>query len=284
MSGLFPRLRRLRLGLATVLGLAKRGFFIPCRHAGSLPAPGEGAPYGAVERLFAENAHVFAATLERLEDFADSLLAIAAAAPAPEPRWGQDWFPRMDAAVAYTMVRAARPARIVEVGCGHSTRFMARAIADGGLVTAFTAIDPAPRTALTGLDVEALARPFHLVGPDVFAALAAGDILSIDSSHIAMPGSDVDGLFNRVLPTLPTGMLVHIHDVFLPDDYPAAWAWRGYNEQLAVVPLLTGGAWRPLFASRYAATRQGEKVAAGVLGRLPLPPGAFESSLWLMRR
>ena len=87
-----------------------------------------------------------------------------------------------------------------------------------------------------------------------------------------------------MLPVLPAGALVHIHDIFLPDDYPRAWAWRGYNEQLAAVSLLAGGAWRPLFASRYMATRQGEKVAAGVLSRLPLPAGAFESSLWLMRR
>ena len=71
--------------------------------------------------------------------------------------------------------------------------------------------------------------------------LAPGDVLSIDSSHILMPGTDVDILLNRVLPALPAGVLVHIHDVFLPDDYPPAWSWRGYNEQLGVAALVQGG-------------------------------------------
>ena len=60
-------------------------------------------------------------------------------------RWDQDWFPRLDAAIAYSLVRERKPRRIVEVGSGHSTRFLAEAIADGGLATELTAIDPAPR-------------------------------------------------------------------------------------------------------------------------------------------
>ena len=108
-------------------------------------------------------------------------------------------------------------------------------------------------------------------------------MLFIDSSHVLMPGSDVDFLVNRILPRLPPGTLVHIHDIFLPDDYPASWAWRGYNEQLAIAPLLTGGAWRLLFASRYAATRLAVEVAASAVAALPSVPGAYDSSLWLER-
>ena len=55
-----------------------------------------------------------------------------------------------------------------------------------------------------------------------------------------MPGTDVDFLLNRILPALPAGVLVHVHDVFLPDDYPADWEWRGYNEQLGVAALIQG--------------------------------------------
>jgi hypothetical protein len=95
-----------------------------------------------------------------------------------------------------------------------------------------------------------------------------------------MPGSDVDILFNHVLPALPAGVLVHIHDVFLPDDYPADWEWRGYNEQLGVAALLQGGT-RLLWSSHYAATRMAADVVASVAGRLELKPGAHEASLWL---
>jgi hypothetical protein len=106
-------------------------------------------------------------------------------------------------------------------------------------------------------------------------------MLFVDSSHILMPGTDVDVLFNRILPTLPGGVLVHIHDVFLPDAYPSDWDWRGYNEQLGVGALLQGGGYRILWASRYVATRMAEQVAAGVAGRLEIVAGAQESSLWL---
>jgi predicted O-methyltransferase YrrM len=179
------------------------------------------------------------------------------------------------------LVRRHQPARIVEVGSGHSTRFLAQAIADGGFPCAFTAIDPAPRAAIDSLPIDVQRRTVQRVDTDVFAALVAGDVLFIDSSHIMMPGTDVDVLFNRVLPGLPAGVLVHIHDVFLPDDYPSTWQWRGYNEQLAVAALLQGGRFSPMWSSRYVATRMQDAVAASVLARLPLPPGAVESSLWL---
>jgi hypothetical protein len=121
------------------------------------------------------------------------------------------------------------------------------------------------------------------VGNEVFSTLTAGDVLFIDSSHLLMPGTDVDVLFNRVLPQLPAGVFVHIHDIFLPDDYPAAWSWRGYNEQLAVAALLQGGGFAPLWSSRYVLTRMKEQVSRSVLARLPLQDGAFESSLWLRK-
>ena len=76
---------------------------------------------------------------------------------------------------------------------------------------------------------------------------------------------------------------LYIHDIFLPDDYPEAWSWRGYNEQLGVLPLLLGQGWQVVFASHYTATRMSEEVAT-VLGDLPLSPGAKESSLWIRKR
>jgi hypothetical protein len=78
-------------------------------------------------------------------------------------------------------------------------------------------------------------------------------------------------------------VLVHIHDVFLPDDYPPDWDWRGYNEQLGVATLLQGGNYMVLWSSHYALTRMAEAVAASLAGRLPLKPGAHEASLWLMK-
>jgi hypothetical protein len=235
-----------------------------------------------VERLFSAVAADFEAMLTAVEDYAPALMAIGGEPP-PQPRWTQGWFPRLDAALAYALVRARRPRRIVEVGSGHSTRFIARAAADAGLEVAITAIDPQPRADIARLPVRALRTDVRAAGTAPFAALEPGDLLIIDSSHVAMPGSDVDLLFNTVLPALPAGVLVHVHDIFLPDDYPPDWGWRGYNEQLLAATLLTGGAWRPLFASHYVATRMAARLGGGPLARLPLWPGVPETSLWMVR-
>ncbi len=272
------RLRRLSFGLSTLLGFGARGFFIPHRYASTIARPLPANP--AIERLFADHAATFADLLGRLDRYREALTAIGADAP-PEPRWGQGWFPRLDAAIAYALVRERMPARIIEVGSGHSTRFLARAVRDGGLETVITAIDPEPRRSLAGLPVVHLAHPLQQVQADLFGTLEPGDILFIDSSHIVMPGTDLDVLFGQILAALPAGVLVHVHDIFLPDDYPRDWIWRGYNEQQAVAALLAGGGVRPLFACRYAATRMSEMVAGTVVGQLPIAEGVYETSLWL---
>jgi hypothetical protein len=273
--------RRLRLGLATLFGVRPSGFFIPYRHADAFASPGTRND-GPMGLLLAKRQPTFRSLIRLVDRYGADLMAIGHEPP-PAPRWTQDWFPRLDAAVAYALIRRLRPKRIVEVGAGHSTRFFARAVADQGCPTRIVAIDPDPRANLSGLKVELRRMTLQAAGETAFTGLAAGDIASIDSSHILMPGTDVDILINRVLPRLPAGVLVQIHDIFLPDDYPAQWSWRAYNEQLGVAPLLQGGGWRILWSSRYVATRLADRLDGTVLARLPLPPGAFESSLWLKR-
>ena len=214
--------------------------------------------------------------LAAIEGFATELEAIGKDAPPPAPRWNQDWFPRVDAAAAYAIVRTLRPRRIVEVGSGHSTRFLARAVADGALGTRITAIDPEPRASLEGLKVNWLRQPVQATALKVFEALAERDILFIDSSHRLERGSDVEFLLEKVLPRLAKGVRVHFHDIFLPEPYPAAWAWRRYNEQQAVAPLIGKG-----YAKEFASRQAGKPK--GVLARLPLKRGAIESSLWLRK-
>lgn len=283
MTGFRAWRRRMGFGLPTVLGIDQRAFLIPYRYAGTLPPAGSRDAYAPIEALFRSCEDRFAEFLENIETHGAALRAIGDQ-PAPAPRWRQDWFPRLDGAAAYAMIRRFAPSRIVEVGSGHSTRFFSRAAKDGGLTTEITAIDPVPRAVLDGLDnVRVLRQTVQEAGLKAFEQLASGDVLAIDSSHILMPGSDVDLLLNHVLPSLPNGVLVHIHDIFLPDDYPAVWAWRGYNEQLGVAPLLTGGIWQPLFAGHFVATRMAAALAGTVAGQLPLPDGAHESSLWLKK-
>ncbi len=272
--------RRAWYGLQTLFGAAPRGFFIPYRYAADLPAAGQRGPYPALAALLRELEPGFCSLLEEIDGFAEELGRIGDAPP-PAPRWSQDWFPPLDAAVAYTLVRRRRPRRILEIGSGHSTRFLCRAVADGGLQTAITAIDPAPRAELEGLALTLRRETLPLDDMAPFRELEAGDLLLIDSSHILMPGSDVDFLLCRVLPLLPAGTWVQFHDIFLPEDYPVSWAWRGYNEQLGLVPLLQGGGWRVRFASHYVSTAMQAAVAASAVGRVAPVPGAWNSAFWL---
>jgi hypothetical protein len=269
------RWRRLALGLPTVLGLRPRGWFIPHRYAPLLPPPGAQPPYLGIESLFEEHSAPFADVLDLVDGHAEALLGL-------NGLLDQDWFPALDAAVAYALVRARKPLHVIEVGSGHSTRILARALCGVGEILA---IDPAPRADIAGLPgVRVVSSTLQGVPCDMFDALAAGDILFIDSSHILMPGSDVDLLLNRVLPRLPAGVLVHIHDIFLPFDYPAAWGWRNYNEHQGILPLLATGAYAPLFSSVWTERRLADRLGRSVVSRLPRTARGLATSLWVEKR
>jgi predicted O-methyltransferase YrrM len=278
MSGWGTRLSRAWQAAATAGGWARHGFYIPHRYASGVTPP---AAYPALLPLFQRAEPDFRALLAQAAALKPALLAIGADTP-PQPRWTQDWFPRLDAVMAYTILRTRAPQRVIEVGSGHSTRFMARAIADGGLPTRLTAIDPAPRATLDGLAIDFQRMTVQSAPASSFDTLAAGDVLFIDSSHILMPGSDVDLLINGIMPRLPAGALVHFHDIALPEAYPEQWWWRGYNEQNAVAALLAGG-YRILWASRYVFQAMRSDIDAAGLDALPLMPGAVECSLWLVK-
>jgi len=273
--------RRLRLGLQTLLG-KPAGFFIPYRYADSVSSP---VVYESALALCDAAAEDFRAVLRQLNDYRTELAAIGVDAEPPAPRWGQDWFAPLDAAILYAIIRARKPARIIEIGSGHSTRFAARAIADGKLNTQHIAIDPAPRADIAALPLTLQRCVLAQADPAIFSDLAAGDILFVDSSHILMPGTDVDQLFTGVLPALKAGVIVHVHDIFLPDGYPADWAWRGYNEQSALLPFIASEAFRLLFAGHYAETRLAAEIAHSPIGTLPRGiTAAPATSFWLEKR
>lgn len=261
-----------------MLGLRRRGFFIPYRYAESVAA----LDYPALQPLFEAASSSFRAVLAQIDVLSADLRAIEQ--DNDQARFDQDWFPRLDAAAAYAIMRTHKPRRIVEIGSGHSTRFLARAVRDGALPTEIVCIDPAPRAALARLAVRHLPILLHEADPAIFAAIESGDVLFVDSSHIAMPGTDVDRLFLDVLPRLASGALVHIHDITLPYAYPETWNWRGYNEQMVVGALLQGGGYELVFASHFVARHLLGPAAPAILAEIPIRPDAHETSVWLRKR
>lgn len=150
-----------------------------------------------------------------------------------------DYFPRTDGAMLYAMLRQFRPATVVEVGSGHSSALMLdcnELFFEGRLNLTF--IEPYPQR-LLGLLSDKEQQAIQLqrcrvqeIDPALFESLRANDILFIDSSHVSKYGSDVNHLFFHILPRLQPGVLVHVHDIPYPFEYPDEWfdEGRAWNE------------------------------------------------------
>ena len=158
-----------------------------------------------------------------------------------EPFWLNAWFPPLDAMALTGMLRAHDPARFVEIGSGVSTKFARRAVATYGLRTRLISIDPQPRNEIDRLCDEVIRQPLERCDLAIFQTLEAGDILFLDSSHRAFQGSDVTVFFLEILPRLKPGVIVHIHDIYLPDDYISGHVWRLWNEQYLLATALLFG-------------------------------------------
>jgi hypothetical protein len=199
-----------------------------------------------------------------------------------------DQYPCLDAEVLYSLVRMLMPQAFIEVGSGFSTLVTAeinRLHFDRKMQ--FTLVEPYPRQFLIdgvcGVS-QLLREKVENVNISLFETLHEGDVLFIDSSHVAKTGSDVNYLFFEVLPRLRRGVYVHIHDVFLPDEYPQIWAieqGRNWNEQYLVRAFLQfNNSFEVIWASHLMATRFPQETAAA-FPNFPLLGGG--GSLWLRR-
>lgn len=198
-------------------------------------------------------------------------------------------FSMLDAPALFVLLRAWNPRRIIEVGSGFSTLLMAdvnrRFL---GREVSISCIDPYPppflRHGVDGLyrQVERRVQELPL---EQFAELKAGDLLFIDSSHVAKTDSDVNFLFFDVLPRLAAGVLIHLHDIFLPHDYPPDWVLaenRSWNEQYLLRALLMhSSGFEVLFGCSYAFWRYPGLVIAALAN--PDGAGYGGGSFWMRR-
>jgi len=276
------KLRRIIYGLLTITSIRKLGYFMPYRYASDLDFSPDRYPW--LHKWFCcLSEDIFLETLKSFQPYLDDLRQIQFKNPKPsEPRWDQDWFPGLDAVAAYGLVRSQKPKTIIEIGSGHSTRFLLKAVTDENIATQVVCIDPEPRATLKDLEVKSINQPIQLVDLNSLPQLKKDDILFIDSSHLAVANSDVDWIINRLLPDLPPGVLIHFHDIFLPDPYPSSWEWRGYNEQIIVAGLLGGKRFKPVFSSYFMRKYALSSIKETGFGWIEAPSGAIESSLWLL--
>ena len=177
-------------------------------------------------------------------------------------------FSWLDARGLFALLRHWRPRRIVEVGSGYSSLLMAdvnRRFVSGEM--RIQCVEPYPRPFLRRpeLGIELIVRKVQELDLAIFEQLQVGDLLFIDSSHVCKTGSDVTWLLLKVLPRLKPGVRVHIHDIFLPTEYPKQWVIeenRSWNEQYLLHALLMfSSGFKVLFANNYAFQRFPEQVA-----------------------
>jgi hypothetical protein len=157
--------------------------------------------------------------------------------------WG---YGLLEGQVLHCFIRACRPARICEIAGGVSTAVMARATAmnaaEGGGQPRITTIEPYAWDGIRALEgVEVVAEQMQLVDGAVFASLQAGDLLFIDSTHVLKTGSELHRLYLEIVPALPAGVVVHVHDVTLPYLYQRTFGrdFFDWQETALVLALLT---------------------------------------------
>jgi hypothetical protein len=191
----------------------------------------------------------YAELLERLEKhFSDAAQNIQRAERDPRrPFWNNTYFQGNDARIAWGLTALTRPARIVEIGSGNSTKFFRHAIDHNSTGTRLICIDPTPRAEISGIADEIHDKPIQEVDLQVFSTLQPGDILFFDGSHLVVQGSDTQFVFLEILPKLPKGVLVHVHDINLPYEYRPFYSSRLYGEQYMLGALLVFAAdWKPV--------------------------------------
>jgi hypothetical protein len=215
--------------------------------------------------------------------------------------WGPG-FGAIESQVLHCFLRSKAPTRIVEVGSGQSTVCMLEAsrlnLKEGRSETRITCIDPYPRRSLQGVEnVTILKQTCQSAPRTIFSHLHCGDMLFIDSSHAVKVGSDVIRIYLDIIPSLPAGVFIHIHDINLPYLYSRSTlsaffhtnsqetallaALLTNNERLSVLASLSGLHYdRPEKMRKLLPDYQPQGNIQGLCPSYPVQ-GHFPSSTWL---
>jgi predicted O-methyltransferase YrrM len=199
-------------------------------------------------------------------------------------------YPHGDGVTLRLMIGHHRPRRIVEIGSGYSSACALDA-ADHAALSDFhlTCIEPYPdrlKSLLRPGDdgrVTIIEQPVQAVSPQIVDALEPNDILLIDSTHVMKTGSDVHFEMFHLLPRLKPGVLVHVHDVAFPFEYPEKWVFEenySWNEAYALrCFLMFNSAFRVLFWSSLYAHAYSSEIKAEFAPFLRNPG----SAIWIER-
>lgn len=199
-------------------------------------------PHRLLYQVINRERDTYSSQLEVCKKYQGNLLKIRTTEldEAQEPYWNNPWFTGLDAVSLYSFIAEVKPKTYLEIGSGNSTKFVRKSIRDHKLVTKIISIDPCPRVEIDVLSDEMIRQSLEETNIELFDVLTKEDILFFDSSHRCFMNSDVTVFFLEVLPRLPSGILIHIHDIHLPYDYPPERSLHYESEQYLIAVMLLG--------------------------------------------
>ena len=155
-----------------------------------------------------------------------------------KPMWNNGYLPGLDIVALYSLLVEFKPKKYIEIGSGNSTKVAFKAKQEQTLDFEIISIDPQPRAEMDQLADTIYRLPFEDCAIDLPEMLHENDVLFVDNSHRILPNSDATVFFMEILPRLKKGVVVHIHDIYLPYDYPLFMCERAYSEQYALAAFL----------------------------------------------
>jgi len=207
--------------------------------------------------------------------------------------WNNGAFSHTDAIFYYSLIRMLKPQKIIEIGAGNSTKILLKSLKfnNSNPSEILSIIEPYPYE-----DLQLVAEKYNIpliekkiqdTTIDVFKTLQDGDILFYDGSHVSKYGSDVNHFIFNILPELNSGVYIHIHDIFLPTEYPENWIEDMnifWNEQYIVHAFLQfNSSYEVVFSSNYLITNYKSELDEKFSVTQKLN-GNLGGSIWLRKK
>ena len=210
------------------------------------PRYGHGKPaHPALFQIINANRDSYKNTIHKALQYKENIWTIQDAKQETDPTkpiWNNGYLPGLDIIGIYTLLAEYKPKKYIEIGSGNSTKVAYKAKLEQDLQTEIISIDPMPRAEIDNLANRVIRQPFENIDFDIITELNENDILFVDNSHRILPNSDSMVFYLEILPRLKKGVIVHIHDIYLPFDYPQFMCDRFYSEQYGLAIYLLANA------------------------------------------
>lgn len=186
----------------------------------------------------------------------------------------------LDASVLGFILHKYSPGQIIEIGSGISTKYFRHFQEQFSIKTQIISIDPNPRSTIDSVADRIINEPLEVILEKGILNLMSGDILFLDGSHYTFQGNDTLTFFFKILPSLPKGIIIHIHDIYLPFDYSDRVARQLWSEQYLLASMLYGGfaGYEILFPTYYMSQTNNTLVNLLNISTEPLEKEQLEKS------